>query len=274
MAEQFYDINHAARRALHRAYIRQCLDAFADNTNVIHCISAEYSGPQHFVTFWLDVIMEWEKETGRNALVALSTPKDVQDAILQDAVHAAAVDIIDIRYWHYRDDGSVYAPAGGQNLAPRQQARTGKPGRSSFEQVYRAVREYREKYPDKIVTYSSEGSEANGWAALMAGGSLASIPAIKAPAFAIAAAAMKPMDLPDKVNDCWLLGNRGKEYILFIKCAEATVKLPGAQGSCRIQWINPPDGQVLREEKNVRIGESLTLRSPGTNGGVAWITIK
>ncbi len=82
MADQFYDVTNPTRRALHRAYIRQCLDAFANNTNVIHCLSAEFSGPQHFVAFWLDVIAEWEKETGRNALVALSTSKDVQDAIL------------------------------------------------------------------------------------------------------------------------------------------------------------------------------------------------
>ncbi len=132
MTDQFYDVTNPTRRALHRAYIRQCLDAFANNTNVIHCLSAEFSGPQHFVAFWLDVVAEWEKETGRNALVALSTSKDVQDAILQDPAHAVVVDIIDIRYWHYRDDGSAYAPAGGQNLAPRQQARTGKPGKSSF----------------------------------------------------------------------------------------------------------------------------------------------
>ena len=41
-------------------------------------------------------IAEWEAETGKQATVALSTTKDVQDAILADARRAAVVDIIDI----------------------------------------------------------------------------------------------------------------------------------------------------------------------------------
>lgn len=63
-----------------------------------------------------------EKETGKHALVALSTTKDVQDAILTDAKRASVVDIIDIRYWHYKTDG-IYAPGGGKNMAPRQHMR-------------------------------------------------------------------------------------------------------------------------------------------------------
>ena len=63
----------------------------------------------HFVQFWLDVIGEWEKEIGKKATVALSATKDVQDAILNDTQRAKLVDIIDIRYWHYKVDG-LYAP--------------------------------------------------------------------------------------------------------------------------------------------------------------------
>ena len=85
VADMFYDINHPVRRELHRRYIRQCLDNFADNPNVIQLTSAEFTGPLHFVQFWLDVIAEWEVETGKKAKVALSTTKDVQDAILAAA---------------------------------------------------------------------------------------------------------------------------------------------------------------------------------------------
>ncbi|MBD0287582.1 MAG: ABC transporter permease, partial [Flavisolibacter sp.] len=38
MAAQFYDVKHPVRRQLHRAYIRQCLDNFKDNTGVIQLI--------------------------------------------------------------------------------------------------------------------------------------------------------------------------------------------------------------------------------------------
>ncbi|MBN2610004.1 MAG: pectate lyase [Bacteroidales bacterium] len=176
MAEQFYDTGHPVRRKIHEAYIRKCLDNFSSNTNVIHSISAEYTGPLHFVQFWIDVIMEWEKETGKNALVMLSVTKDVQDSILADKARSEAVDIIDIHYWHYRKDGSLYAPEGGKNLAPRQHARLVKQGESSFEQVYRAVSEYRERFPFKAVVYSASGSDKYSGAVLKAGGSMPSIP--------------------------------------------------------------------------------------------------
>ena len=78
------------------------------------------------------------------------------------------VDLIDIRYWHYQADGTTYAPKGGQNLAPRQHARLLKPKTTSFEQVYRAVNEYRQKFPGKAVMYSGDGYVSNGWAAFMA----------------------------------------------------------------------------------------------------------
>lgn len=148
VADMFYDISHPVRRELHRKYIRQCLDNFADDANVVQLISAEFTGPLHFVQFWLDVIGEWEKETGKKATVALSATKDVQDAILNDTQRAKLVDIIDIRYWHYKVDG-LYAPEGGKNLAPRQHARKMKVGKVTFDEAYRAVSEYRKKFPEK-----------------------------------------------------------------------------------------------------------------------------
>jgi hypothetical protein len=172
MAEHFYDITHPARRELHRAYIRQCLENFKENSSVIQLISEEFTGPLHFVQFWLDVIAEWEKETGRHPLIALSATKDVQDAILEDPVRSKVVDVIDIRYWMYRADGTLYAPEGGLNLAPRQHARLTAPGRVSAESVSRAVSEYRTKYPDKAVIYYSEGYVQYGRAVYEAGGSL------------------------------------------------------------------------------------------------------
>ena len=176
MAEQFYDVSHPTRRELHRKYIRKCLDSFADNTNVIHLTSAEYTGPLHFVQFWLDTIAEWKKETGSKTLiVGLSATKDVQDAILSDPTRAPLVNLIDIRYWWYEADGTAYAPKSAQNLAPRQHARLLKPKPSSPEQVTRAVREYRQKYPDKAVIYSADGGEKMGNAVLLGGGSLPNV---------------------------------------------------------------------------------------------------
>jgi hypothetical protein len=175
MAEQFYEVTNATRRELYRAYIRKCLDKTADNANVIHMTSDEFTGPLHFVQFWLDTIDQWQKDSGKKVLIGLSAPKDVQDSILADSQRSKLVSVIDIQYWWYQSDGRVYAPEGGRNLSPRQFQRLLKPKSSSAEQVERAVREYREKYPDKAVIYSADGADRFGEAVVKAGGSLAQV---------------------------------------------------------------------------------------------------
>lgn len=175
VADMFYDVNHPVRRELHRNYIRMCLEQFADHPNVVQLISAEYTGPLHFVQFWIDVIAEWEQETGKDALVALSTTKDVQDAILNDPQRSKVIDIIDIRYWHYNTK-ELYAPEGGKNMAPRQHARKMKVGKVTFAEAFKAVSEYRQKYPGKAVTYFTQNYPEMAWAVFFAGGSCPALP--------------------------------------------------------------------------------------------------
>ncbi len=151
MADAFYDVTQPARRALHRAYIRQCLANLAGETNVIHTLSAENSGPLHFMQFWLDVVAEWEAETGKHPLIALSAPRDVQDEILADAKRAALIDVIDLTYWWRTDKGDEFAPLGGQSLAPRQHERLWKGGKPSAASIAAMAREYRAKFPGKAV---------------------------------------------------------------------------------------------------------------------------
>jgi hypothetical protein len=202
-AEQFYDISNPIRKELHRKYIRQCLDNFKDNNSVIQLIGEEFTGPTHFVKFWLDVIKEWEKETGKHPIIGLAVTKDVQDSILNDPSYSSVVDLIDIRYWHYQADGTAYEPKGGQNLAPRQHARLLKPKKTSFEQVYRAVKEYKDKFPNKAVVYSGDSYSEFGMAAFMAGGSLPVLPKEIDEKYLRLAINMKPAISNDK-----------KEYIL------------------------------------------------------------
>jgi hypothetical protein len=151
MADAFYDVTHPVRRTLHRAYIRQCLANLAAETNVIHTLSAENSGPLHFMQFWLDVVAEWEAETGHRPLIALSAPKDVQDAILADAKRAAVIDVIDLTYWWRTADGQEFAPKGGQNLAPRQHLRLWKGGKPSAATIAATAQDYRARFPGKAV---------------------------------------------------------------------------------------------------------------------------
>ncbi|MDR0845549.1 MAG: DUF6298 domain-containing protein [Tannerella sp.] len=179
MAEQYYDITNEKRANYHRQNIRKYLDELGQNTNVIHHLGAEFTGPVQFVQFWLNTIEEWEKENGRDVKTMLSATKDVTDAILSDAHYVSLVDIIDIRQWHYRTDGSLYAPEGGVSLTQRQYIRIIDPGEDDARDAYRAVSEYRRAYPEKAVVYSYNTMPDRAQAAFNAGGSLCGIPPVE-----------------------------------------------------------------------------------------------
>ncbi|WP_242695888.1 DUF6298 domain-containing protein [Desertivirga brevis] len=269
MAEQFYDISNPVRRELHRAYIRKSLENFTENNGVIQLISAEYTGPLHFVQFWVDVIKEWEKETGKKALIGLSTTKDVQDAILADKERASVIDVIDIKYWHYQADEKAYEPKGGQNLAPRQHARLLKPKASSFDQVYRAVSEYRIQNPGKAVIYGGDGADSYGWAVFMAGGSLPSIP--KTPkAFLIDASEMTPAKLSKEVARQYVLSSKNKGYIVYTTSSEP-IKLDLANANYNVRWIDSRTGVEIGKAEKIKGAANTVLSSPKA-GAVLWLT--
>ena len=264
VADMFYDTDHPVRRELHRNYIRMNLDQLADNPNVVHLVSAEYTGPQHFVEFWLDVIDEWQKETGKDAIIALSATKDVQDAILANPKYADVVDIVDIRYWHYKTDG-IYAPEGGKNLAPRQHARKMPVGNVTFDEAYKAVSEYREKYPDKAVTYYAQNYPSMAWAVFMAGGSCPSIPVSDtdflrdAAGMNIASSAGSAVKLLSKPDGC----------IAYVS-AEGKLDVNVASGKYRIVAINPRNGDQTVINKSIKINGSYTM--PVDANTVYWLT--
>jgi hypothetical protein len=269
-AHLFYDVNQPIRRELHKAYIRQCLSAYADNSNVIQMTSDEFTGPLHFVQFWLDVVAEWEKETGKHPLIALSCTKDVQDAILADPVRSKVVDIIDIKYWHYQADGTVYAPEGGKSLAPRQHARILKPKPSSPEQVVRAITEYRLKYPGKAVIYSSDQGDYPA-AVLMAGGSLPNAADFRNPELMGAIANMLPVDI-SKTNDRFVLAEQGRQYLVYCPDGQAKVDLTAAAGTFAVKWIALSGNEVAKS--TVESGGNVDIKAPEAVGCMAWLVKK
>ena len=271
MGEQFYDETNPARRELHKAFIRKCLDNFRDNNGVIQLIGEEFTGPLHFVQFWLDVIRDWEKETGKKEIIGLSTTKDVQDSILADPIRLSVVDVIDIRFWHYDENGTAYAPLGGQSLAPRQQARLFKPKKTSFEQVYRAVSEYRQKYPDKAVIYSGDSYDSFGWAVFMAGGSLADIP-VTDKAFLKDAASMQPFNSSEDNKGQWALTNKEHEFVIYNNGLNTLQSpLEEVSGTFKIHWIDTKTGKITSEEK-IKGGKKTELKQPAQGPVVLWIS--
>jgi len=259
MAEQFYDITNPQRRKLHQGFIRKSLENFQENSNVIQLTSAEYTGPLHFMEFWLDEVQKWKDETGKKGLIGLSATKDVQDAILNDTKRNKSVDVIDIRYWYYKEDGSAYAPEGGVNLAPRQHARKLKTGKETDNQVYRAISEYRQKYPEKVVLYSTDGSSRFGWAVLMAGASLPNLPKIELPEFYSALSEMKPVGGNKYTDNLWTLENKGKSYLFYIKNdQDISIDLSSQKGTFEVYAINTSTGN-LTKKANINGGKQITL---------------
>ncbi|MCX2476651.1 DUF6298 domain-containing protein [Pedobacter sp. MC2016-05] len=270
MAEQFYDISNENRKAIHKAYIRKCLENFDGNSGVIQLIGAEFTGPLHFVQFWIDTIKEWEKETGTHPIIGLSVTKDVQDAILADKSRADVVDLIDIRYWHYQADGTAYAPKGGLNLAPRQHARLLKPKKTSFEEVYHAVSEYKEKFPTKAVIYSGDNYDSLGWATFMAGGSLSNIQGFDKK-FLSTVSFMKAFLPGGKSAGQYGLENTGKAYILYNASGESIdLDLSKVAGKFSMKVLNTRNGKILKEEK-INAGAIVKLNKVGTGDEVIII---
>ena len=265
VADMFYDISHPVRRELHRQYIRQCLNNFADNSNVIQLTSAEFTGPLHFVQFWLDVIAEWEAETGKKAKVALSTTKDVQDAILADPKRAAVVDVIDIRYWHYKKDG-IFAPEGGKNMAPRQHMRKMKVGKITFNEAYKAVSEYRRKFPQKAVTFYAQNYPSMGWAVFMASGSCPVIPC-KDKAFLKDAAVMEVEETNTDQYKKLVKSDTGN--IIYSKSG-TEIPIHLSSGKYVLKYIHPNHGEVNKINKSLKIKGLYTLKVPDKKEGIYW----
>ena len=248
---------------------------------MIQLTSAEFTGPLEFVQFWLDTIIEWENETGCKPFIGLSCTKDVQDAILADPVRSKAVSVIDIRYWWYQASGELYAPGGGLHLAPRQFARIFNPKPSSFDQVYRAVHEYRMKYPDKAVIYSAPVSSVEdrngGWAVLMGGGSIPNLPGTTDQTLLAAISRMKPIELPVEEKGQYALAEPGvasakpdfaltepgKSYLIYAASAKSIqLDLTETGGSFSTCWINPRNGHIVSNGELVEGGSKVKINPP------------
>ncbi len=255
MAEQFYNINDEHLASLHRNYIRKCLDNFADNGSVIQFIGEEFTGPLHFVQFWLDVIAEWEAETGLHPLIGLSVTKDVQDAILADSKRAAVVDVIDIKYWRPTMTG-FYAPQGGLSLAPRQfdrlrgdqfSVQAEVKATTMEERTYEVVSDYRSRFPDKAVICSSQGSS---WAAFMGGASLTTVRGDFPEEFLKMATRLQPLTAADPTG-CWVLGAPKIGYIAYGRNG-TRIDLKSDRKSYKAQWLDQRTGQPKGEPFKVK----------------------
>jgi hypothetical protein len=264
-AELFYDATHSGRRKLHEGYIRQCLDNFTNNANVIQFISAEFTGPLHFMELWLDTIAAWKTERSRRSvanrqLIALSATKDVQDAVLNSPKRSGIVDVIDFRYW-WRTDKGEFAPPGGKNLAPRQFERQSRVGRPNDQNLAAMAAEYRGSFPGKPLLCDFDVA---GWAWVCAGGSMPRLPKTTDAKLLLAIPQMQPWAQASK-DGCWALREPGKQILVYLG-SKAELDMSGETGSFRMTVVDPKTGEITPGE-NVAAGRKAKLPS----SAIIWL---
>jgi hypothetical protein len=292
MAEQFYDVSNSVRRALHEDFIRQNLDNFTNELNVIQFTGAEFTGPLAFMQFWLDTVAGWERDKGLSVrlpltrpsdtlspiggegrgegahrpVIALAATKDVQDAILADPVRSVVVDVICFRYWWQTEKG-LFAPKGAQNLSPRQFERTWKGGAPNDENLAAMAAEYRQRFPAKAVIASGEDTDMSraAWAFVCAGGSMPNLPRTTDTRLLAAIPKMQPWSEACG-NSRWVLRERGRQYLVH-SLDKTELDLSAESGGFQVCVVNPRTGQVTTSAETVEAGKTVTL-PPGVN----WLT--
>ncbi|GAC1421353.1 MAG: DUF6298 domain-containing protein [Acidobacteriaceae bacterium] len=164
VGNEFYSTADSELRKLHRAYMLHTFDEMGGLPNVIFGVAYQYAGPLEFEQFFQDVAREWESLHGKNLPIALTTSKQTTDAILADPVRSRQIAVVDMRYWEYRPDGTLFAPRAGENHAFREliskefPGYTDTPPGTTPEQVYRQTREYRDRYPNVALMPMEEGA--------------------------------------------------------------------------------------------------------------------
>jgi len=287
LANQVYDVSHPVRRALHRALILHELDQLSGARNLFFCLGFQFAGPLAFQEFFQDTVAEWETRTGRTVRILLATSKDITDAILANPVRARQVAAIDMRYWQYRPDGSLWAPTGGKNLAFREaiaqdfgSSGDTPPDTTPF-QVYRQVREYRDRYPDKAIVAWHGG--AGPIPILMAGGAQAlmrnpsagqgqgrSVDRTTLDGFVrehLAATLMKMLPRDGAAADAertWCLADDRGESVLFYSLAGDSIALLRtlSRSTYTGLWFDPRAGATRPLEAPISGEAGIVVRKP------------
>jgi hypothetical protein len=125
------------------------------------------------------------------------------------------------------------------------------------------------------VLYSADGYDAFGWATLLAGGSLASVPHVADARFAAAVSSMTPLELLGKPANQWAMSD-GKTGLLVYRegAAPTQVDLGPLSGTFLVRRINPKTGALMDTKETVKGGKTATLAKQGEGAEVVWLVKK
>jgi hypothetical protein len=161
---------YSSRMDLHALYINKVLDTLKPYPGTLVSLSGEYTGPLVFMEFFIDTVRAWELENDHDVRISLGATRDVLDAILSDPDRSRLVDVLDLRYFWYHEDGTMFDPPGGTEMIGDYVM-----GEWSYDNtpdhLYKVTREYRDTYPELPIIDQLEADRLQTIAFLMAGGS-------------------------------------------------------------------------------------------------------
>ena len=157
-------------------------------------------------------------------------------------------------------------------MAPRQWMRKMKVGKTGFNEAYRAVREMRDRHPDKAVTFFAQQYPDYGWAILLAGGSLPNIPIGGNDADKWQTVFLKEvcMMTPVEGHDCVAIGHKDKGFIIFPLGASPSIDVPA--GNYQVFTIDMKRGDIKPYQKSLRLQGSFTPQDM-PSGQLLWLRI-
>ena len=133
-----------------------------------------------------------------------------------------------------------------------------------YEGAYKAVSEYRTKYPDKAVTLYAQNYPDMGWAVLMGGGSCPVLN-IADKGFLAAVPQMKPVVMENAAYQ--LLSGENGVVVYTQKGGNIELSLPA--GVYEVKYIQPRSGQVTLLTKKVKVDGAYTLNAE--KAGAYWL---
>jgi hypothetical protein len=122
--------------------------------------------------------------------------------------------------------------------------------------------------------YNGDAYDRNGWAVLMAGGSMPDL-LVKDSNFLQAAATMQPVASKDTLVKQWVLHNPQTGYVIHdLAKDKGTIEFDAAAGNYQAEWIDALKGDVQLVKGMFKGGKTITLTKPSRGAWVLWLKKK
>ena len=288
LANEFYSVDYPPLRKLHHDYIFHTLDELADSPDVIFGLASQYAGPLSFQQFFQDTVAEWEKLHHHPVPLELAADKAITDTILHDPVRSKQIAVIDTHYWYYLADGKLFAPEAGKNRAYRDYytAQFGEPYTNNGppttqQQMYRLVREYRDRYPNLVILSQDNGA---GPIPILMGGGIAQrgapapnrddlstnqvIDKFVRDYLSDDLMKMHPVDgLVSDPAENWVLAGDATDAVLIYSRSPSAITLTRTlpHRTYRGQWIDPASGE-LKQTITISGANGTSITKPDNKG--------